>query len=83
MGGNVLRNIWQLISLLAFFAHQAYSCLYHVYICKCMSTHIHTKEIRSLKQDDKSQIQARHGCSPFTHKTQSLGNLATLQLQNI
>lgn len=46
-----------------------------------MSAHIHTKEIRSLK-DDKSQMQAMDVLHLYI-KDNPLGNLATLQLQNI
>lgn len=81
MWGNVLRNIWQFLSLLVFFPQQAYSCHYHVYIRKFMSAHIHTKEIRSLK-DDKSQMQAMDVLHLYI-KDNPLGNLAALQLQNI
>lgn len=47
-----------------------------------MSTHTHTKEIRSLKQDDKPQMQAMDVLHLYI-KDNPLGNLATLQLQNI
>lgn len=47
-----------------------------------MSTHTHTKEIRSLKQDDKPQMQAMDVLHLYIKET-PLGNLATLQLQNI
>lgn len=82
MEGNVLNNIWQFLFLLAFFPQQAYSGYYYVYVFKCMSTHIHTNEIRSLKQDEKSQMQAMDVLH-FYIKDNPLGNLTTLQLQNI
>lgn len=60
----------------------AYSGHYHVYIFKCMSTHIHAKEIRSLKQDEKSQMQAMDVLHLYI-KDSPLGNLTALQFQNI
>lgn len=44
--------------------------------------HTHTKEIRSLQQDEKSQMQAMDIHHLYI-KENPLGNLTTLQLQNI
>lgn len=80
----VTNNIWQFLLQLPPHPtpHQVHSCHYHVYLFKRMSIHIHSKEIISMKQDEKSQMQAMDAFHLYI-KDNPLGNLTAFQLQNV
>lgn len=79
MGGNVLGNIWQLLPCLLFPPNK-------LILVIIMSTHLSAwvpkKEIISVRQDKKSQMQAIDVLHLYI-KDNPLGDLTTLQLQNI